>query len=263
MVRHLPVHRVSLPTRLPRPHMPRLPDASKPDQFEEMTLAEHLDEFKSRLIRCLIAVAGGMVIGFIFAGRLLHHIAMTVNDGKGMDIRAPTDTITIYFKIALYIAIALASPVLIYQLVAFLAPGLTNREKRIVYLSLPFVALLFVLGASYAFLFAIPRALQFLGNFQSGTFQQAADAQETVGFYLTLMVGLGLAFQLPVVMFLLAKINILPVKRMRTWRKYSYLVIIIAAAVITPTSDPVNLSLVAVPMMILYEIGVLLAQFTA
>ena len=253
--------KIKVPTRLPALRMPRLPDPGAPDQFEEMTLAEHLQEFKVRLIRAGLAVVGGLIIGFIFAGKLLRVIASNVNDGQGLDVKAPTDNLTVYFKVALYIAIAIASPMILYQLIAFLAPGLTNREKRIVYTALPFVAILFVGGAAYAFFFAIPRALQFLSNFGGNIFQKAADAQETVNFYLTLMVGLGLAFQLPLVMFLLAKINIISAQKMRRWRKYSYLIIIVVAAVITPTSDPVNLSLVAVPLVILYEIGILMSRF--
>lgn len=252
--------RLRVPTKLPAVHVPKLPDASAPDQFEEMTLAEHLQELKVRLIRAGIAVIGGLIIGFLFSGRLLRVIASNVNNGQGLDVKSPTDNITVYFKVALYIAIAVASPMILYQFIAFLAPGLTNREKRIVYTSLPFVSILFIAGAAYSFFFAIPRALHFLSNFGGDTFQEGADAQETVNFYLTIMVGLGLAFQLPLVMFLLAKINIVSPAKMRSWRKYSYLVIIIVAAIITPTSDPVNLSLVAIPLIILYELGIIMSR---
>ena len=252
--------RFRVPTQLPKLRRPHLPDVNEPDVFAEMTLAEHLDELKRRLIRMCIAVAGGMIIGFLLSQPLLRIISANVNDGQGLDVRAPTDNITVVFKVALYIAIAITSPVLLYQIIAFLAPGLTNREKRIVYTALPFVALLFIAGASYSFFFAIPRALQFLSNFGGGIFQKGADAQETVNFYLTIMVGLGLAFQLPLVMFLLAKINILSAAKMRKWRKYAFLLIIIVSAIITPTTDPVNLSLVAIPLVLLYEIGIILAR---
>ncbi len=249
-----------LPSKLPQLRVPRLPDNNEPDVFEEMTLAEHLDELTKRLIKMGIAIVFGLVIGFILSQPLLRVISSNVNDNQGLDIRNPTDTITVVFKVALYIAIAITSPVLLYQIIAFLAPGLTNREKRIVYSALPFVALLFIAGASYSFFFAIPRALQFLSSFGGSIFQDGADAQETVNFYLTIMVGLGLAFQLPLIMFLLAKINIVSAQKMRKWRKYSFLLIVIVAAIITPTTDPINLSLVALPLVILYEIGIILAR---
>ncbi len=250
-----------LPTKLPQMRVPRLPNQNEPDVFEEMTLQEHLEELTRRLIRMGIAIVGGLIIGFLLSQPLLRIISENVNDGQGLDVRNPTDNLTVVFKVALYIAIAITSPVLLYQIIAFLAPGLTNREKRIVYTSLPFVALLFIAGASYSFFFAIPRALQFLSNFGGDIFQKGADAQETVNFYLTIMVGLGLAFQLPLIMFLLAKINILSAAKMRKWRKYSFLLIILVSAIITPTTDPVNLALVAIPLVILYEIGIILARF--
>lgn len=252
--------RFRIPTSLPKWRVPHLPDTSQPDVFEEMTLGEHLEELKSRILRMAIAIVGGMIIGFLFAQPLLRVIASHVNDGQGLDVRNPTDNLTVIFKVALYIAIAITSPVLLYQIIAFLAPGLTNREKRIVYTSLPFVALLFVGGASYAFFFAIPRALSFLSALGGTIFQDGADATETVNFYLTVTVGLGLAFQLPLIMFLLAKINILSAVKMRKWRKYAFLLIMIVSAIITPTTDPVNLSLVAVPLAILYEVGIILAR---
>ncbi len=260
MARAFRVPRFRVPARLPDFRVPRLPDRNEPDVFEEMTLAEHLEELKRRLIRMGLAIVGGLIIGFLFAQPLLRIIAENVNSGEGLDVRNPTDNLTVVFKVALYIAIAITSPVLLYQVIAFLAPGLTNREKRIVYISLPFVALLFIAGASYSFFFAIPRALQFLSNFAGDIFQEGADAQETVNFYLTIMVGLGLSFQLPLVMFLLAKINIVSAVKMRKWRRYSYLMIIVVAAIITPTTDPINLALVALPLVILYEIGIILAR---
>ena len=260
MARAFRVPRFRVPARLPELRVPRLPDRNEPDVFEEMTLAEHLEELKRRLTRMGLAIVGGLIIGFILAQPLLRIIAENVNSGGGLDVRNPTDNLTVVFKVALYIAIAITSPVLLYQIIAFLAPGLTNREKRIVYISLPFVALLFIAGASYSFFFAIPRALQFLSNFAGDIFQEGADAQETVNFYLTIMVGLGLSFQLPLIMFLLAKINIVSAVKMRKWRRYSYLMIIVVAAIITPTTDPINLALVALPLVVLYEIGIVLAR---
>jgi sec-independent protein translocase protein TatC len=166
-------------------------------------------------------------------------------------------------KIALYVAIGIAAPVIIYQLVGFLAPGLTKKEKRILYTSLPFVTLLFVGGVSYAFFFAIPRALAFLSGFQSEIFQWEPDGNEVVGFYLTIMLGLGLAFQMPLVMFLLAKLGVVSPAKMRAGRRYAFLLILVASALITPTTDPFNMALVALPLVALYEVGILLALLFA
>ncbi|HEV2527699.1 MAG TPA: twin-arginine translocase subunit TatC [Thermomicrobiales bacterium] len=255
-----PRFRIPVPSKIPSLRVPRLPDTSQPDVFEEMTLGEHLDELKRRIVRMGIAIVGGLILGFLFARPLLRLIAETASQEGTLDIRNPAESLTVTFQVALYIAICVTSPVLLFQLIAFLAPGLTNREKRIVYTSLPFVALLFIGGACYAFFFAIPQALNFLQNFADDVYAGTPDARETVNFYLTIMVGLGLAFQLPLVMFLLAKLGIFSPEKMRKWRKYSYLVIIIISAMITPTTDPVNLALVALPLVILYEVGIILSR---
>ena len=123
------------------------------------------------------------------------------------------------------------------------------------------MVLLFLLGVAYGFFFAAPRALQFLSNFMSDLYEWSPEGQEVITFYLTLMVGLGLAFQLPVVMFILAKLGAVSPQKMRSWRKFAVLVLLMLAAVITPSTDPFNMAIVAVPLLLLYELGVIIAHF--
>jgi sec-independent protein translocase protein TatC len=257
MARALKRPNIKLPTKLPK--MPRLPDPNEPDVFEEMTLLEHMIELRDRVMKIVIAIGLAFIGGLFLAGPVLEEVRIRANAMQGLDIRSPSDPITLYMKIALYVAIGIAAPVIIYQLVGFLAPGLTKKEKRILYTSLPFVTLLFVGGVSYAFFFAIPRALAFLSGFQSEIFQWEPDGNEVVGFYLTIMLGLGLAFQMPLVMFLLAKLGVVSPAKMRAGRRYAFLLILVASAIITPTTDPFNMALVALPLVALYEVGILLA----
>ena len=140
---------------------------------------------------------------------------------------------------------------------------MTRKEKRIVYTALPFVLLLAILGGTYAFFVAAPRALYFLSNFLSGSFAWQPDAGNVVTFYMTLILGLALAFQIPVIMFILAKINLVSPKKMGEIRKYAFIVILILAAVITPSTDPINMAIVAVPLYILYEFGIIIAKIFA
>ncbi len=257
MARALKRPNIKLPTRLPK--LPRLPDPNEPDVFEEMTLLEHMIELRDRVMKIVIAIGLAFIGGLFLAGPVLEEVRIRANATQGLDIRSPSDPITLYMKIALYVAIGIAAPVIIYQLVGFLAPGLTKKEKRILYTSLPFVTLLFVGGVSYAFFFAIPRALGFLSTFQADIFSWQPDGSEVIGFYLTIMLGLGLAFQMPLVMFLLAKLGVVSPAKMRAGRRYAYLVILVASAIITPTTDPFNMALVALPLVALYEVGILLA----
>jgi sec-independent protein translocase protein TatC len=261
-----------IPTfRFKVPKIPRLPKTDEPyeDVFEEMTLQEHLEELRDRIVKSVVSVAVAFIAGIFLARPVLDWIVKsarveTAEGGVGgLDIQSPTDPITIYFKIALYVAIAFAMPVLVYQLIAFLAPGLTRKEKRILFGSLPFVSLLFLAGVAYAFFFAVPRAFQFLSSWQSNIFSWDPDSREVVNFYLTLMIGLGAAFQLPVIMFLLAKLNVVTPKKMSQYRRYAFLIILVVSAIVTPTTDPINLSLVAVPLYILYEGGIVIARIFA
>jgi sec-independent protein translocase protein TatC len=248
-----------LPTKL---KIPRLPDIDEEyeDVFEEMTLAEHLNELRSRVMKSCYAIGVSFVIGFLFADDLLEIIRKEANATEGIGIISPTEPFTVFMKIALYIAIAIASPILLYQAIAFLAPGLTRREKRVVYASLPFVSGLFILGAAFAFFFAAPRAFTFLSSFQSDIFQWTPNGPELINFYLTLMIGMGVAFELPLVMFLLAKLNIVSPARFSAFRRYAAICIMVAAAVITPTPDPFNMMFVAAPMFVLYELGIILGK---
>ncbi len=246
--------------------IPRLPsvDPNTPDVFDEMTLQEHLIELRDRIMKICIGVGIAFVFGAIGSRFLLEQMLANAQlEGTGFDIRSPTDPLTLYFKVALYIALAITMPLIVYQIIAFLAPGLTSKEKRILFGSLPFVSLLFIGGVAYGYFVAAPRALLFLSNFLGGIFTWTPDGAEILSFFLTLMIGLGLAFQLPVIMFVLAKIGIVSPKKMRQWRRYAYLCLVILAAVITPSTDPINMAIVAIPLVVLYEVGVIISSIFA
>ena len=265
------LRRPNIPLKLPKVKVPRLPRTDEPyeDVFEEMTLQEHLEELRDRIIKTCIAIAVAFIGGVFLARPLLLQIVEKANatvaeSGEGgLDIASPTDPITLYFKIALYIAIGFTMPIIIWHLVGFLAPGLTRKEKRVLFTSLPFVILLFLGGVSYAYFFAVPRAYDFLSSFQSDIFSWDPDGGQVINFYLTVMIGLGIAFQIPVVMFLLAKLNLVSPKRMSQYRKYAAMAILIIAAIITPTPDPFNMFFVAFPLLLLYEVGILIARVFA
>jgi sec-independent protein translocase protein TatC len=253
---------VKLPAKLPG-RLPKLPDPSEPDQFEEMTLLEHMEELRDRIVKSVIAIGIAFIAGIFLAGPLLRRLQIEANATTGFDVVSPTDPITLYFKIALYIAIGIALPVLLWQVIGFLVPGLTKKEKRLLYLSIPFVVLLFLLGVAYAFFFAAPRALQFLSSFMPDIYEWTPEGNAVITFFLTLMLGLGLAFQLPVVMFILAKLGVASPQKMRSFRKYAVLILLILSAVITPSTDPFNMAVVAVPLLLLYEAGIFVAGIFA
>lgn len=265
------LRRPNIPVKLPKIKIPRLPRTDEPyeDVFDEMTLQEHLEELRDRIIKTCVAIAIAFIAGVFLADRLLDQIVKNANTlvdetGQGgLDIASPTDPITLYFKIALYIAIGFTMPIIVWHFIGFLAPGLTRKEKRVLFTALPFVTLLFLGGVSYAYFFAVPRAFDFLASFQSDIFSWDPDGGQVINFYLTVMIGLGIAFQIPVVMFLLAKLNLVSPKRMSQYRKYAAMGILVISAVITPTPDPFNMFFVALPLLLLYEVGIVIARVFA
>jgi sec-independent protein translocase protein TatC len=237
---------------------PQIPDEEYEDVFEEMTLGQHLEELRSRVWKTCIAIALSFVVGLILASPALKLVKDTADIPGGFDVNEATEPITDFFKIALYMAVAIALPVIFYQAFAFISPGLTRKEKRVVYGSLPFVVILFVMGACFAFFLAIPRAFKFLSSFKSDIFEYSPTAGSIFSFYIQVTLGMGIAFELPVLMYLLARIGMVTPKRMAASRRYAAVAVLIAAAVITP--DPFNMMFVAVPIYALYEIGLVFAK---
>jgi sec-independent protein translocase protein TatC len=254
----------SIKQYIPNVRMPRLPEITdEPDVFEEMTLQEHLEELRDRIMKMVIAIVPTFIFGFIMSKRIIADVAQRANATSGLDVRSPTDPLTLSFKVGLYVALAITMPIIVYQLVAFLAPGMTRKEKRVLFTSLPFVTILFALGVYYGYFIAAPRALYFLSEWMPDTMQWDPDGPEVISFFMTLMIGLGLSFQLPVIMFILAKIGIAGPDLMRKYRKYAFLVLLVASAIITPSTDPYNMAIVAIPLVVLYEVGIIISSLFA
>ncbi|MDI3340991.1 MAG: twin-arginine translocase subunit TatC [Sphaerobacter sp.] len=241
-----------------RSNPPAVPEPEE-EVFEEMTLLEHLEELRSRLVYSAIFVAVGFIVGLAVALDVLKLMA-DMTGREEFVLISPMEGFTTFMKVALYIGIAVAMPALVYHFVRFLAPGLTRRERRYLYRALPFVTLMFIAGIAFAFFIVIPRGLEFLAGFGGSVFRPEFRAQEVVSFYMTLLLWIGLVFETPVVIYLLAKLDIVTAQRLASLRKYMIIFVLVAAAMITPTPDPFNMFLVAAPMYALYEFGILLAR---
>ena len=244
---------------------PEMPEAREPelepdDFFEEMTLQEHLRELRTRIFYSVIAVAVGFAIGLTVAMRLLK-VIVRMAALPSLTAISPTESFTAYMRVALYVGIALAMPVLVYQFVRFLTPGLTRQERRGLFVLLPFVSAMFFVGVLFAFFIVIPHALDFLAHFGTDIIVPQFRANETISFYLTLMLWVGVAFETPIVMLMLVRLGIVSRRRLASYRRYTIVLVMIAAAIITPTPDPFNMLLVAIPMYGLYELGLFLTRF--
>jgi sec-independent protein translocase protein TatC len=226
---------------------------------QALPLVEHLRELRQRLIVALIALAVTTGFCMIFADRALQ-ILISPLDFKPLAL-SPTDTIVQWFRVAFVGGVALAMPVLLYEIVAFLLPALTRREKRYLLFFLPSSTLLFVLGILFGATIAVPASLNFLQHFGEEFAQIQYRLGEYVSFVTTLLLALGLGFQTPLVVFFSAKLGIVSYPTLVKNIRWAFLITAVLAAVLTPTPDPWNMLVVMVPLFILYLIGVFLARF--
>ncbi len=231
---------------------------------QPMTLVEHLKELRDRLVRVCLAILLGMIGGFFFTRPIIEYfksVVLRADPGARVIQNDPTELISTYLQITLYIGIALAMPVILYQLIRFLAPGLTKQERRYVYATLPFALIFFAGGVAFASFVAIPNMFHFLLQFSAGLVQNDIRIGEIFGFFSNLSLWSGVFFELPIVMFILAALGIVPYDTMRKTRKYASVGLMVAAAVITPTPDALSMLIVWAPMYLLFELGLILARF--
>lgn len=225
-------------------------------------ILEHIRELRDRLIRATIALVVGMGIGIFFAKPFLQILIAPLQGSTELQLLKPTENILIYFKAALILGAIIATPVIIYQLVAFIVPGLTKEERRYLFMLMPLAAILFATGVAFSSLVVLPFTLNYLQTFLADLFK----AQYSVGYYMSFVANfvlwVGIAFETPLVIALLARLGVLSPEQLRgTWR-YAIVIIAVISAVITPTPDPFTMSVVMFPLLGLYLLGVILAKFT-
>jgi len=224
-----------------------------------MPFMDHLKELRTRLIWAFIALAIATAVSFIFTKQVFVFLMVPLGDGSLQALR-PTETLGNYMKVALLCGIILAMPVLVYQLARFLAPGLTKEERRYLFLLVPGATLCFVTGAAFAYYIMLPSAIYFLQFFMSDIIRQDWTVGDYLSFVTSLIFWIGVAFELPLFVYFLAKLGIVDAETLRKNRKYALIAIAVLAAVITPTVDPMNMILVMLPLIVLYELGVILAR---
>lgn len=226
---------------------------------EPMTLLAHLDELRQRLMRAIIALAVGVVIGTFLTPRVLEILIAPLGGQSPMAI-APTETTAVFFKVSIVIGIVLAMPVLVYQLFKFAAPGLESQEKRYIIIGAPLAALSFAAGVIFAAQVLLPAALPFLQGFLSGMVEQRYSIDRYISFVSNILLWAGLVFETPLVMYFLAKLGVVTHQGFASARRIVIIGAAAGAAVITPTTDPINMLLIMVPFLLLYEFGILLAR---
>ncbi|MBI2304989.1 MAG: twin-arginine translocase subunit TatC [Chloroflexi bacterium] len=227
---------------------------------KQLTVIEHLTELRDRLIRSAIAIAITTGGAFFFHERLFEILKRPAGERLDLIYTEPLEMLSTIFKVTLYSGVAIALPFLFYEIMMFIAPALTPKEKRYVYLMLPGVAFFFLAGVSFAYFVALPPALGFLLSFGANIARPQIKVGSYVSTVSTLIFWSGIAFETPMVLYFLARIGLVSPKRMASFRRYAFLLAFALSAFITPTVDPINQSIVAVPIILLYELGILLAR---
>jgi sec-independent protein translocase protein TatC len=225
----------------------------------EMTLIEHLLELRTRLLWSLAALVLATVVAFVFY-QVWMDVALWPIRGHDLQAITPTEKVFAYFKVTLVVGLIVAMPVIAYQLWAYIAPGLTRQERRYVIAVVPGATLSFIIGMAFAYFALMPAALGFLLGFGAPDIKVVPTIASYISFTTRLLVAIGLVFQLPIVLFFLAKVHLINPKMLGSIRRYVIVVAFIVAAVATPTPDPFNQLLVAIPILVLYEVGALLAR---
>lgn len=224
-------------------------------ESSSMTLMEHLKELRRRLMW----VGGALIIGTLAAMVFAWDVIAIINRPLGGEIPqviGPTDSISVFFKVALATGAGLAMPVIVYQLIAFVAPGLYPHERRNLLIILPGIMVLFVIGVAFSYFVMLPPAIGFLQEFGGEQLRTDWTAPLYIGFVTRVTFWIGVAFQMPLVIAFLARAGIVSGPALLHYWRHAIVIISIAAAIITPTIDPVNMTIVMGPLIGLYFLSV-------
>lgn len=227
----------------------------------QMSLLEHLEELRMRLFRSVLSIAIGMAISIFFTPAVLK-ILVSVNGGNKLLNLNPTDPVVIFFRISLMMGMILASPMVTYQIMMFVMPGLTHKEKRWVLMALPFTTLLFLFGVWFTWSFLVPAYLLFLSGFQSEVFLPNYTADNYIEFVTAVLIWHGAAFETPIVFYILGRLGAVTARSMIRYWRHAVVGAAVVAAVITPTVDPLTMLVITLILIALYGLSIALVALT-
>lgn len=226
---------------------------------DKMSFLDHLEELRVRLIRSLLSLVVAFACCWVFREPIFHFLTQPLRQafpGVKFIYTSPAEALMLYMKMSFFVGIFVAAPFLLYQVWAFVAPGLYANEKAYAIPFIVFGTLFFLGGAGFGHFYLFPLTFRFLGEFGGGDMQFLPKVGEYYSFYSWFLLGLGVVFQLPVVIFVLARIGLVTPGFLIRHFKYAVLLSFVVSAVITPTPDIVTQSLLALPMNALYLLGV-------
>jgi sec-independent protein translocase protein TatC len=239
----------------------RTPARSEDSDTALMTFWEHIEELRKRLFIALLALGAATAGSFVFAEKVINLLAKPAGSIDALQSIEVTENVAVFMRVSLLCGVMIAMPIILYELLAFILPGLKPGEKRWVFITMFFGTVLFFAGAAFAYFVMLPASVTFLINFLS--VETKPRLSSYINFITSLIFWLGVGFQFPIIIFALVKLNILSAKTLAGGWRYSLVIIAIMAAVITPTVDPVNMVLLMAPLFVLYLLSVLFAYIAS
>ena len=236
-----------------------LRSAQQVTEDEGMTLADHLRELRERLLKSVIALVVGTAVGLAFAEQILKVLLAPYGPAKQLLVTSPISPLTNVFTVSVTTGAILALPFILYQALAFIFPGLLPHERRWVMIALPFGFGLFLLGVLFAFFVMLPAAVGFLTGIFPSVFNVALTPDDYIPFVAGVMFWMGVAFEMPLIIFVLAKANVINANLLKRHWRWAVVIVAVLAALITPTPDPLNMTIVMVPLLLLYGLSIILA----
>ena len=228
-----------------------------------MTLIEHLDELRSRLIKIGIAFFGVSIIAWFFRERIFEWILAPAGgalEGK-LNVTGVTEQLFTDMKLALYVGFLLTVPILLYQIWAFVAPAVGDMGRAFTYTIISLASALFIAGVAFGYFVVLPIGTQFLLNWDTDRFDPIITAQSYLPFVTRFLLAFGIVFELPAATYVAAKLELVDAPLLRRYRKHAIIVNTVLAAALTPGQDPYSMLLMAVPMIVMYEISILIARY--
>ncbi len=220
------------------------------------SILEHLNDLRKHLFRATLVLIVAVVLAFTYAEPILNLLAEPIGGTEALKSVEVTESVGVFMRVSMLTGFALALPYIAFELLLFAAPGLTRRERFFGVASIPLIWLLFVLGIAFTYFILLPPAVTFLSNF---IFELEARPQSYYAFALALMFWLGISFEFPLVVYVLVSMGLIRAQILLEQARLALVLAALIAAAITPTTDPVNMLLVWVPLVIVYYIGVGLA----
>ncbi|MEQ9619452.1 MAG: twin-arginine translocase subunit TatC [Deltaproteobacteria bacterium] len=230
----------------------------------KMSFLDHLGELRLRILWSLIVVVVLFIPAYVYSTAIFDFLMRPIIDnlpeGSSLIFTRPAEGFITYLKVSLFVALFAAVPFILYQGWKFVAPALYKHEKQIVIPFIFFGTLFFALGAAFCYFVAAPPAFRFLLNEYSSEYVKAFPSiREALSFLMALILGFGIIFEFPLVIFVLARVGVVTSAWLRQKRKYALLLSAVAAALLTPTTDAVSMMFMFVPIIVFYELGILVA----